>query len=158
MVVLWCFASLVLSRLHNGTFYSSLTVPEQLPPLDSVAEVRAAATADTARVFTSRYLFDLAIAAACCDSFEYDLGEHVRRHPGMIAGQSSNFEARIESLQRYDWAHKPPLVFITSQNILRIYERYVTYELHLSSATFLLDALGIAYQKDALYGPFFTET
>lgn len=158
IVITFSFFSLIFKSCHNAKFYSFITVPEQLPPIDSVEEVRAAATSDSAVVFTSRYLFDMALAAKCCDTFEYDLGQHARRHPKLIAQQSSNFASRINYLQKYDWQNKPPFIFITSQNILKIYERYVTYTLHLSSATFLLDALGIAYQKDALYGPFFTET
>lgn len=159
IVITFSFFSLIFKSCHNAKFYSFITVPEQLPPIDSVEEVRAAAITDTAVVFTSRYLFDMSLAANCCDTFEWDLGQHVRRHPNLIAQQSSNFESRINYLQRYDWHSKPPFIFITSQNILKIYERYIfTYTLHVSAATFLLDALGIAYQKDALYGAFFTET
>ena len=145
-------------RCYSGIFYSSITVPEPLPPIDTVGEVHQAAIHDSAYVFTSRYLYDMALVAKCCDTFEYDLGQHVRRNPTLTAQQSSNFETRIDNIQNYNWNKQKPLIFITSQSILRIYTRYINYALHVSSATFLLDALGIAYQKDALYGPFFSET
>lgn len=144
-------------RCYSGSFYSTITIPEPIKPIETTKELETMAVKDTIRIYTSRFLYDVAVLAPCCNTFEYNIGQHLIRHRiGLL--RNLDFDARVRALNEYDWENKWPLVFVTTRNLLAYYSKHLTFPYHISSSSLFLDAVGIATQKDSLHRNALSET
>lgn len=149
--LLWSFSTLIIMHVYSGVFYSTITFPEEVMPIDTIAELLQVVANDRVRAFTSRFLYNMALESTCCEGdFEYTLGTHLRRHR-MEAKIQFTFDQWVKEIENYDWQGGRPLYYINSRNLLHFFTRHLTFPMHIGTPTFCLDAVGLIHQRDALY-------
>lgn len=142
----------IVMKCYSGVFVSLVTIPTWQKPINTVQEI--VESLNRTVVYTSRFFYDLAMAAECCDSFEYLVGENMRRHKIKRASKG-NF---LEKMGKFNFFDLPvEMIYINSRSIFRFYARYFKSSFHISSTNLYLDLVGILHQKDALFSAAFSK-
>lgn len=160
--------SLVSVVVYSGLFYSRLTVPQEIFPLETVEQLTEAALDNKAILFTSRFMYDMAVKSLnsrsmngsnTASSFDTAMATSMAKHWNILkAWVEGDFHARASLFSSYDWQRELPIYLITSKTLLQFYAVHAPFKLFVGQPTFMTDTISMATQRHALFTHAFSKT